>query len=936
MSDIGLVFQSEYGGYFNEVSREFFKKNENGKGGAYIVGLSQFNLSTLKNEISDEDVRIHLKIAKISFDCSKRVLSDICYIFNELQKMHNVQGCETQRNQNLWKCQIPLNYNDIWLQVSESPRSIWKNLPCPKGKILGEHVYFPITETLEVLLGLGYMFEYYPDIEKYPSFYTSSSSKVTNLRECSMINNLCQTRSMDQSESGVIKLHLGFEIFSDDFDPSGGAKGNRNNVWLCTASFNLLCNSVNSSDNTFVLSLGKKGIDHDIIFQEILSDLKKINHDDTKCYIKSFNKYTNVHLDLVVINGDSPEYHDIKHLSRGNSIYTSVRGWSFNASNVWNRIPSCSTCYTYMLENSSSWKEHVCNQCVNWDISNDPFGLLCYTAPDNFPADVMSLNESRKLMPIRITNDQLKRAITTSHENVMLKNWSKSQFMEYLKVNGLNEKTRTTAYVHAQNCSIMSSLNLADEQDEDVMFLRQDAIENPLLYQRFPFPPTWDDVFHDTKNAIAPMHMLCLCTIKNTQPLVFKFLTIRNKKQAMLRQMNMQFDYITDMKLDWCKLLPVETDKFGSWVSENWMGFGRICKWIYSNIEYIAPDFHFQFPNKPLTKWSNKENEGWLRFYGLPRDGLALDKRHRVMENFNNPNLKTPEERTGSVLNIEYLFSSLSAFLSHIMQPEVDEESISHIDRHIRIFLHHVNLIDGVLSSDSSKPYIQSSYSYLSLLGMPDVIRRYGSVRNIWDGRYQGEAFIAQIKPLISDLRKNWHINAGQRHHRMKSLKKILESYDAEYHYSDNISAKHCIYSSLDTIKDMFFGHHPLSIMRLKDSSYVVAFEKEKYVVIKPMYYNKTYFGMPFWYWILSYDNIIDTPIQPSHVSHYCVILPLLTEEDPNKEPNYRSYWLITSEWHEMDCYGKIELYKFSKANYDEENVGSNHDHGITGDIALV
>eukprot|EP00957_Ditylum_brightwellii_P048038 3647985-Ditylum_brightwellii.AAC.1 len=60
--------------------------------------------------------------------------------------------------------------------------------------------------------------------------------------------------------------------------------------------------------------------------------------------VKSLNKYTNGHLDLVVVNRDSPDFHAAKHLSHGNSSHTSIRGWLLNASEVWSHTPSCKNC----------------------------------------------------------------------------------------------------------------------------------------------------------------------------------------------------------------------------------------------------------------------------------------------------------------------------------------------------------------------------------------------------------------------------------------------------------------------------------------------------------------------------------------------------------------------------------------------------------------
>ena len=44
------------------------------------------------------------------------------------------------------------------------------------------------------------------------------------------------------------------------------------------------------------------------------------------------------------------------------------------------------------------------------------------------------------------------------------------------------------------------------------------------------------------------------------------------------------FEYIFELKLEWCKILPIGSGTFGGWVSENWMGFGRVMKWALSGI----------------------------------------------------------------------------------------------------------------------------------------------------------------------------------------------------------------------------------------------------------------------------------------------------------------------------------------------------------------
>eukprot|EP00957_Ditylum_brightwellii_P005125 389190-Ditylum_brightwellii.AAC.1 len=56
-------------------------------------------------------------------------------------------------------------------------------------------------------------------------------------------------------------------------------------------------------------------------------------------------------------------------------------------------------------------------------------------------------------------------------------------------------------------------------------------------------------------------------------------------------------------------------------------------------------------------------------------------------------------------------------------------------------------------------------------------MKSYGCVRNLWEGSSQREGILSGIKPLISDLQCNWHLNPGQKHHMGKSLKVIMDKY---------------------------------------------------------------------------------------------------------------------------------------------------------------
>jgi hypothetical protein len=65
---------------------------------------------------------------------------------------------------------------------------------------------------------------------------------------------------------------------------------------------------------------------------------------------------------------------------------------------------------------------------------------------------------------------------------------------------------------------------------------------------------------------------------------------------------------LVDMNLEWLKVLPT----FSGWVSENWLAFGRIIRWIYSTLPDISPELVFVKPTKPIKYWLLSECDNYL------------------------------------------------------------------------------------------------------------------------------------------------------------------------------------------------------------------------------------------------------------------------------------------------------------------------------------
>ena len=89
-----------------------------------------------------------------------------------------------------------------------------------------------------------------------------------------------------------------------------------------------------------------------------------------------------------------------------------------------------------------------------------------------------------------------------------------------------------------------------------------------------------------------------------------------------------------------------------------------------------------------MKYWTTKECDQYLRHYGLKTNGKAEERRNLVQKVYFDDSVPklSFEERYGSTKQVQQVVESLSAVLSHIMSPDVDEKIIHESDRHISIF----------------------------------------------------------------------------------------------------------------------------------------------------------------------------------------------------------------------------------------------------------
>ena len=95
--------------------------------------------------------------------------------------------------------------------------------------------------------------------------------------------------------------------------------------------------------------------------------------------------------------------------------------------------------------------------------------------------------------------------------------------------------------------------------------------------------------------------------------------------------------------------------------------------------------------------------------------------------------------------------------LSYIMVDYTTKEHIESCERIIQSYLSDLNKIDiwmntknGGMKDDNRKPIWFKKYNFQSLINVPATMKKFGPLRNYWEGSMQGEGYLKVVKPKIN------------------------------------------------------------------------------------------------------------------------------------------------------------------------------------------
>lgn len=491
--------------------------------------------------------------------------------------------------------------------------------------------------------------------------------------------------------------------------------------------------------------------------------------------------------------------------------------------------------------------------------------ILHYQPDNDYPSsiDPESLANGM-LVPKRITYDNIQKAIMLITNEILKANIKHSECKSYLKNFGINIDAQVQIIENAMNMKRWKdSEENKDDDPEKFRELCREKEKFPARFEMFRMPSAW---YHRTCDISifvdVPMHLLMLGVVKTVMITVGDWLRLLKKNSIFKKAVEGILNEIKSLNLEWCKILEYpKTDKTGGWVSENFAAMARLGGWFYSMINFLFPE-------------------------DLQQASIDGD---RVIQSG----------------DIQRLVCSMCLMIKTVMSSNSAAHDADKLEALVRYFLiNYDNVTDGQLKKGLA-PWI-THYNMLCLLNLPNVVRKYGSMRNIWEGGMDGEAYVKKAKnKLKAGLVNKWQVWA------IESLLKeeLYAEWNADTKESD-ITAEHkaklrtlCkVYLNYTDARNAYDSGKPFSCIQIDTKIYLCYRDKGKIigklVVVEERIHHLN--GMNYYKVTLKKKRIefsLDMALA-DFVYVGALFLPYLNKTGyPNERDHNAAYCLVKSDW---------------------------------------
>jgi hypothetical protein len=412
--------------------------------------------------------------------------------------------------------------------------------------------------------------------------------------------------------------------------------------------------------------------------------------------------------------------------------------------------------------------------------------------------------------------------------------------------------------------------------------------------ESYELPSAWYQSDNISIFVDVPMHLLMLGVVKTVMLKVGACLREIKQSTTFIKMVKGILKHIKKMNIEWCKILEFPTtDTTGGWVSENFLAMARLGSWFYHMITFLPLKEKYTDPVTIISAWTKQQCVQWLHVRGLEKTGTVTELREQIndyIDGENCPPIKKNDIRTNDILDLIHATCTL---IKKLMCNNTSFDDITRVEAIIRMFLIRYDRIDILLGDGPTPAWIQQ-YNMLCLLNLPDTMRKYGSIRNLWEGGRDGESYLKTVKGHL----KSGLVNEWQTWVVTNLLKeKTYEEWKDKVVHETNIRKEVRIYSTHTVAVNIFNGGKPVSVLAYNNKIYICYRDDGKIKGTRIKLDNKIEleYGLVYYSISLKDTTIVLNEYDVDYVG--VLLLPLLTKDGyPTNDDNVK-YCYIRSDW---------------------------------------
>lgn len=416
------------------------------------------------------------------------------------------------------------------------------------------------------------------------------------------------------------------------------------------------------------------------------------------------------------------------------------------------RFPSCYGCRKRnvdALRQNTTLVDNQCECCGNWTLSERTKERLSFLPPANYPltqipncpVDPPVGREVglERLSYMDVQFPTMVQATRYAFANSMTKRgtgWNKTHCIAYLRSCGINGKHQASIYEHAKK---------AYNDQIDIDWNHEESVGG------YVFPAAWTGDLAIQGFIEMLMHLLFLGVAESNFTLCNKYLLDAGRPvETFKKTVQLLLKDLTVFNLSWLLVLPFSGSTktkltTGTWVSENWLGWTRITKIVYS----------------------------YCCRRGINDERIGANDVNRMTASFTAMVARILSHSGMAGKDIERIDMLVKEFLSCVR--ELD----------IRVRHKAMNSLGSAGTGDAdtgdrNRDQWWLKSNYISCLNLKRAAEQLGPLTNWWDGGGRGERFIQVVKLWIPrGIREGglFFVRLGEKVYKNDAMKRIEEEH---------------------------------------------------------------------------------------------------------------------------------------------------------------